>query len=175
MSALVGLVRTVWVQRTGDGEPVDRPRLPPWCDQHFGPKSGRDGEEARKRGGCGGYRIGIMTVRVARVYDKRKPDEGRRVLVDRLWPRGIRRDDERIDEWLPDVAPSTDLRRWYGHEVDKFDEFARRYASELNDDAHREAFDTLRDTTKKQTITLVTATKDVEHSQARVLTQLLDG
>jgi len=116
-----------------------------------------------------------MAVRVARVYDERQPDDGRRVLVDRLWPRGIRRDDERIDEWLPDVAPSTELRRWYGHDVDKSDEFAQRYASELSDDAHRATFDALRDATMKQAVTLVTATTDVEHSQATLLAELLDG
>jgi uncharacterized protein YeaO (DUF488 family) len=116
-----------------------------------------------------------MTVRVARVYDERKRGEGTRVLVDRLWPRGMRRDDERIDEWLPDVAPSTGLRRWYGHEVDKFDEFARRYEAELGDDAHREAVDGLRTSVKKRSVTLVTATKDVEHSQAAVLARQLDG
>jgi uncharacterized protein YeaO (DUF488 family) len=114
-----------------------------------------------------------MTVRVARVYDARQPDDGRRLLVDRLWPRGVRRDDERIDEWLPDVAPSTELRRWYGHEVDKFDEFARRYATELGDDEHRTALDGLRESVEKQSITLVTATKDLEHSQAAVLAELL--
>jgi uncharacterized protein YeaO (DUF488 family) len=116
-----------------------------------------------------------MTVRVARVYDQRSPDDGHRVLVDRLWPRGMRRDDERIDEWLPDVAPSTELRRWYGHEVDKFDEFARRYATELGDDAHRDAVDGLRTSMKKGPLTLVTATKDVEHSQASVLARMLTG
>jgi uncharacterized protein YeaO (DUF488 family) len=116
-----------------------------------------------------------MAVRVARVYEQRTPDDGRRVLVDRLWPRGVRRDDERVDEWLPDVAPSTELRRWYGHEVDKFDEFARRYTTELGDAAHGEAVDGLRESMKNRTLTLVTATRDVEHSQATVLARHLGG
>jgi uncharacterized protein YeaO (DUF488 family) len=114
-----------------------------------------------------------MAVRVGRVYD-RTPAHGTRVLVDRLWPRGVRRDDERIDEWLAEVAPSTELRRWYGHEVDRFAEFAERYAAELDDEAHREALAALRALTKARTVTLVTATKDVDHSQAAVLARVLD-
>lgn len=116
-----------------------------------------------------------MTVRFGRVYNQRQQADGTRVLVDRLWPRGVRRDDERIDEWLPDVAPSTELRRWYGHEVEKFDEFARRYKAEIGDAEHDQAFAALRALTRKQTVTLVTATKDVEHSQAAVLAGLLDA
>jgi uncharacterized protein YeaO (DUF488 family) len=91
-----------------------------------------------------------MAVRVGRVYD-RTPAHGTRVLVDRLWPRGVRRDDERIDEWL-----------------------AEGYAAELDDEAHREALAALRALTKARTVTLVTATKDVDHSQAAVLARVLD-
>lgn len=116
-----------------------------------------------------------MTVRFGRVYDERQQADGTRVLVDRLWPRGVRRDDERIDEWLPDVAPSTELRRWYGHEVDKFDEFVRRYRAELGDAEHDQAVADLRALSRKRTVTLVTATKDLEHSQAAVLARLLAG
>lgn len=116
-----------------------------------------------------------MTVRVGRVYDERRYTDGTRVLVDRLWPRGVRRDDERIDEWLPDVAPSTELRRWYGHDGDKFHEFARRYRAELGDPEHDRAVTHLRVLSRKQTVMLVTATKDVAHSQASVLAESLNS
>lgn len=116
-----------------------------------------------------------MTVRFGRVYDERHQADGTRVLVDRLWPRGVRRDDDRIDEWQPDVAPSTELRRWYGHDVDKFGEFVRRYKAELGDAEHDRAVADLKALSRKHTVTLVTATKDVEHSQAAVLAELLDG
>ena len=70
-------------------------------------------------------------VRTARVYEDTRPDDGARVLVDRLWPRGLRKDDPRIGTWFPDAAPSTELRRWYGHDVAKFAEFVKRYRAEL--------------------------------------------
>src|SRR6185369_12429350 len=71
---------------------------------------------------------GGHSVRVARVYSQPEPGDGRRVLVDRLWPRGFRKDDPRIDTWLPKVAPSTELRHWYAHKPERFNEFAARYA-----------------------------------------------
>ena len=67
------------------------------------------------------------TINLQRAYEPPNPDGGRRFLVDRLWPRGVRKADAAIDEWLKDAAPTTELRRWYGHEVSRFDEFARRY------------------------------------------------
>jgi uncharacterized protein YeaO (DUF488 family) len=70
-------------------------------------------------------------IRVARVYDDPSPDEGKRILVDRVWPRGFRKDDPRVGIWLKDVAPSTDLRRWYNHQPERYDEFAARYRKEL--------------------------------------------
>jgi uncharacterized protein YeaO (DUF488 family) len=72
------------------------------------------------------------TYRLRRVYEAPADDDGYRVLVDRLWPRGLSRSRARLDEWAKDVAPSADLRRWYGHDPDKFDEFARRYRGELD-------------------------------------------
>jgi DNA-3-methyladenine glycosylase len=72
-----------------------------------------------------------VTVRVKRIYDDPAPDDGHRVLVDRLWPRGITKDRARVDHWLKDVAPSTGLRRWFHSPEGEFDEFARRYAGEL--------------------------------------------
>ncbi len=105
---------------------------------------------------------------VHRVYDA---DQGRgyRVLVDRLWPRGVSKEKAAIDEWAKDVAPSDGLRRWYGHEPDKFAEFARRYRAELTVSPGKEAVARLRTVSKKQSVVLVTATRDVEHSGAAVL------
>ncbi|WP_344059028.1 DUF488 domain-containing protein [Terrabacter lapilli] len=112
-------------------------------------------------------------VRVGRVYDAPSPDDGRRVLVDRLWPRGVRKDDPRIDQWLRDVAPSTELRRWYGHEPSRFGEFAGRYAAELDGPAQAEAFRALRELAAAGAVTLLTATREPAISHAAVLARLL--
>ncbi|MEW5354558.1 DUF488 domain-containing protein [Streptomyces sp. 16-176A] len=108
-----------------------------------------------------------------RVYEDTSPEDGKRVLVDRVWPRGMRKEDAHLDEWLRDVAPSTDLRHWYGHEPSRFDEFRRRYLAELRDAGHREAVGHLRDLAEHDRLTLLTATKDVDHSQAAVLAEWL--
>lgn len=111
-------------------------------------------------------------MKVGRVYDPPE-GEGSRVLVDRLWPRGIRKDDPRIGHWLPKVAPSNELRKWYGHDPDKFDEFRKRYERELSDGEPAQAFAELKELVRTGDVTLVTATKDVEISQAAVLADLL--
>ena len=109
-------------------------------------------------------------IRVARVYDDPSPDDGRRILVDRLWPRGFRKDDPRVGTWLKDVAPSKELREWYNHQPERFDEFAARYRAELQGS---EALDELRKLTKRGDVTLVTATREVQGSHAAVLATLL--
>ena len=109
-------------------------------------------------------------VRVARVYDDVSPDDGQRVLVDRVWPRGVRKDDPRVGIWRKDVAPSTDLREWYHHRSERFDEFASRYKAELRDSP---ALNDLRELAKHGTTTLVTATRELDISQAAVLAGLL--
>jgi uncharacterized protein YeaO (DUF488 family) len=109
-------------------------------------------------------------IRVARVYDDLSPDDGRRVLVDRLWPRGFRKNDPRVGIWLKEVAPSKELRAWYNHEPERFDEFTARYEKELQGG---EAFDELRMLAKQGVVTLVTATRDVQRSQAAVLATLI--
>lgn len=108
-----------------------------------------------------------------RVYEDSSPKDGKRVLVDRLWPRGVRKDQAHLDEWLREVAPSTELRRWYGHEPSRFGEFRRRYLEELRDTGHREAAGHLRELAAHDKITLLTATRDVDHSQAAVLAEWL--
>ncbi|WP_171163678.1 DUF488 domain-containing protein [Streptomyces sp. I05A-00742] len=118
-----------------------------------------------------------MTAQITyrRVYEQTSPREGRRVLVDRVWPRGVRKEDAHLDAWLRDVAPSGELRRWYGHEPSRFPEFRRRYLAELRDDAHRDAAGELRDLAAHDGLTLLTATKDVDRSQAAVLAEWLTG
>jgi len=114
-------------------------------------------------------------VRVRRVYDPPDPADGQRVLVDRLWPRGLSKSAAALDEWVKAVAPSDELRRWYGHEVDKFAEFRDRYGAELRAPERAGALAHLRDLTDSGPLTLLTATRDVEHSQAAVLAALLRG
>jgi uncharacterized protein YeaO (DUF488 family) len=109
---------------------------------------------------------------MARVYDDASPDDGQRVLVDRLWPRGIRKDDPRVGIWCKDVAPSKELREWYHHRPERFDEFALRYRMELSDNT---AFDELHKLTEHGVVTLVTATRELDGSHAAVLATLLKG
>ena len=115
----------------------------------------------------------VGTVRVRRVYDPPGPGDGHRVLVDRLWPRGLAKSAAALDEWLRAVAPSDELRRWYGHEVGKFAEFRDRYLAELGTPERAEALAHLRELADPGPLTMLTATKDVAHSQAAVLAERL--
>ena len=108
-------------------------------------------------------------IRVRRVYDEPEPADGARVLVDKLWPRGVSKQAAQLEEWAKDVAPSDELRRWYGHDPAKFDEFRRRYLAELDQPEPRAAVARLRALAAGGPVTLLTATKDVQHSQAAVL------
>ena len=112
-------------------------------------------------------------IRVRRVYEAPSPDDGARVLVDRIWPRGLRKDAAHLDEWAKDAAPSTELRKWYGHDPAKFDEFRRRYLDELSGSAQRKELGKLRALAAAGPVTLLTATRAVEISQAAVLAQVL--
>jgi uncharacterized protein YeaO (DUF488 family) len=112
-------------------------------------------------------------VQVRRVYDPPEPKDGQRVLVDRLWPRGLSRERARLDEWCKEIAPSSELRRWYGHEPDRYAEFARRYRAELGDPERAAAFAHLRELAGRERLTLLTATKPSDISQAAVLADLL--
>ncbi|MFD3485339.1 DUF488 domain-containing protein [Streptomyces sp. NPDC058665] len=110
-------------------------------------------------------------VRVRRVYEPPAPDDGTRVLVDRLWPRGLAKTEASFDDWLKDAAPSAELRKWYGHDPGKFEEFADRYRAELAaaGSASGEALERLRELAADDTLTLLTATKDLDHSHPLVL------
>lgn len=106
---------------------------------------------------------------VRRIYDSLGHDGSYRVLVDRLWPRGVKKEAAALDEWDKDVAPSDELRRWYGHDPDKFREFATRYRAELRHSPGSGAVRELLDVASRRNVVLLTATKDVEHSGAKVL------
>jgi uncharacterized protein YeaO (DUF488 family) len=114
-------------------------------------------------------------VRVRRVYDEPTGQDGTRVLVDRVWPRGLSKDKAHIDEWLKQVAPSTELRKWYAHDPERFAEFTRRYRAELEEPERAQALARLRGLARERTVTLVTATKAIEISQAAVLADLIRG
>lgn len=111
-------------------------------------------------------------IRVERVYQDIDPDDGQRILVDRIWPRGFRKTDPRVGIWLKDVAPSKELREWYQHQPERFDEFAARYEAELSDNA---ALQELHKLTERGIVTLVTATRQVAGSHAAVLAKLLNA
>ena len=113
--------------------------------------------------------------RVARVYDDRTAGEGLRVLVDRLWPRGIRKEDPRIDEWWKELAPSSQLRIWFGHRVDRFAEFTARYEQELDAPELAELLDRARAVDASEGLTLLTATKDMDVTHAVVLAGVIDA
>jgi uncharacterized protein YeaO (DUF488 family) len=116
----------------------------------------------------------VAQVRVRRVYDEPSDADGARVLVDRIWPRGLRKDALRLDDWAKDAAPSTELRTWYGHDPAKFSDFRRRYLGELAGAPQRAALGKLRTLAASgRPLTLLTATKDLDHSQAAVLARLL--
>jgi uncharacterized protein YeaO (DUF488 family) len=108
-------------------------------------------------------------VEIRRIYDHADDDGGYRMLVDRLWPRGVAKANAPMDEWAKDLAPSTELRRWYDHDPVKFPEFAQRYRDELEQPPASEAVGRLRARARRQRIVLVTATRDVVHSGAWVL------
>jgi uncharacterized protein YeaO (DUF488 family) len=112
-----------------------------------------------------------MDVRVKRIYEPAAASDGHRVLIDRLWPRGFTHEAARLDEWARDLGPSTELRRWFGHEPARFEEFRRRYTVEL---AGKEAkLAELRRRAAKKPLTLVYSAHDTEHNDAVVLAELL--
>ena len=112
-------------------------------------------------------------VQVRRVYDAPIRGDGSRVLVDRIWPRGLTKAKAELDEWCKEVAPSTELRKWYSHDPAKFEEFTRRYHAELKQAERSDAVAHLRTLAKVRTLTLLTATKEPEISEAEVLAEML--
>ena len=113
-----------------------------------------------------------MTIDLKRAYDPPAKSDGRRILVDRVWPRGIAKDDLQIDAWLKDLAPSTGLRKWFGHDPTKWDEFKKRYAREL--EQRPEALEGLVEKARAGHVTLVFGAKDTEHNNAVALREHLE-
>ncbi|HSU99590.1 MAG TPA: DUF488 domain-containing protein [Roseiarcus sp.] len=112
-------------------------------------------------------------IRVKRIYDPPDREDGARVLVDRLWPRGVSKERARLTLWLKEIAPSDGLRRWFGHDPARFAEFARRYRAELS--ANSEAVGRLEELVKTGRVTLLYGARDEEHNEARVLADCLEG
>ncbi|MCB0772147.1 MAG: DUF488 domain-containing protein [Flavobacteriales bacterium] len=112
-----------------------------------------------------------MDIRIKRVYEAPAKDDGYRILVDRLWPRGISKAGAHVDEWLKEIGPSNELRKWFGHEPPKYLEFKKRYEQELH--GQPELLKHIRDLAKKQRLTLVYSAKDEDHNQAVVLREVL--
>lgn len=115
-----------------------------------------------------------MTLNTKRVYDPPEKTDGRRILVDRLWPRGLARDKAQINEWLREIAPSHELRKWFGHKPERWKEFQQRYREELRKAERREQLRHLRALMRKGRVTLLFAAKDSEHNNVKVLTSILE-
>lgn len=114
----------------------------------------------------------LPAITIARVYDAQQSEAGYRVLVDRLWPRGIKKEDLHLDEWAKDLAPSTELRKWFGHDPQRWSEFKRRYQQELK--SNLSAVDELLEKASRRRITLLFAARDEEHCHAIVLQDFLE-
>lgn len=110
-------------------------------------------------------------IQLKRAYEPPAPDDGARILIDRLWPRGVKKEDAAIDEWIKEIAPSTELRKWFGHDPERWREFRRRYQSELRQ--HPDGIERLRALARRGPITLVYAAHDEAHNDAVVLKELL--
>jgi uncharacterized protein YeaO (DUF488 family) len=110
-------------------------------------------------------------IRLKRAYEPASPGDGRRILIDRLWPRGLRKADAAIDRWLKDIAPSAELRRWFGHDPNRWEEFRRRYRSELS--ARPDLLNELRAMARNGPLTLVYSARDEHHNDAVVLREML--
>lgn len=110
-------------------------------------------------------------LRLTRAYEAATPDDGLRILIDRLWPRGVSKADAALDDWIKEIAPSNELREWFGHDPKRWPEFERRYRAELQQ--HKQELDRIRALAKKQTVTLVYSAHDEEHNDAIVLREVL--
>jgi uncharacterized protein YeaO (DUF488 family) len=135
-------------------------------------KTGASKKRAAKTGAARTKsRKASASIRIKRAYDPPAADDGLRILVDRLWPRGLAKSKLKLDAWPKHLSPSNDLRKWYQHDPEKFAEFRKRYLAELK--AEGEGLDALRASLKGQTVTLLTATKELDLSHATVLRDLL--
>lgn len=110
-------------------------------------------------------------IKIKRVYDPAEPGDGKRILIDRLWPRGLKKEDLKMDEWLKEIAPSDQLRKWFSHDPKKYEEFKKRYAKELEDKSG--ILTRIKTEAKKGTVTILFSAKDTEHNNATALRELL--
>jgi len=117
-----------------------------------------------------------MPVRIKRIYEEKSPEDGKRILVDRVWPRGVSKAAAQLDAWIKDAGPSHELRKWYAHDTEKFTAFSEKYKKELESGMQKEALDELKSWTKSHhNVTLLFAAKEEKYNQAAVLKELLDG
>jgi uncharacterized protein YeaO (DUF488 family) len=114
-----------------------------------------------------------IDLRYKRIYDEPHPDDGYRILIDHVWPRGVSRQRAKLDEWARDLAPSDDLRRWFGHDPARFEEFRSNYRAELSQKHDR--IEELRTRARTTRVTILYAARDREHNNAAVLAELLRG
>ena len=116
-------------------------------------------------------KIPASHIRMKRAYEPPALDDGARVLIDRLWPRGVKKETLALDEWMKEISPSTELRKWFGHDPALWPEFRKRYAAELR--THAELVESLRAMARKGVVTLVYSAHDEEHNDAVVLQEFL--
>ena len=126
-----------------------------------------DGEERAMK------KVPAKNLKIKRAYDRPAAADGTRILVDRLWPRGVKKEEAAIDLWAKDLAPSTDLRKWFGHDPKRWTEFKRRYIAELHQ--HAELLDDLRALADRGRVTLIYAARDQEHNEAVIIRDMLAG
>ncbi len=112
-------------------------------------------------------------LKIKRAYEAKAPGDGKRIYVDRLWPRGVSKEKAAFDEWFKDLSPSDELRQWFGHEPDRFAEFRRRYIKELSTPDKQALLRLIAETAEKSAVTLVYSAKDTEHNNAVVLRELI--
>lgn len=113
----------------------------------------------------------MCRIKIKRIYEDASTSDGYRILVDRIWPRGVSKEEAKLDDWMKEIGPSNELRKWFGHVPGKFDEFAKRYIKEL--EKKKEDLNGIRKLAKSGTVTLLYGAKDTEHNQAIVLQKLL--
>lgn len=110
---------------------------------------------------------------IKRAYEPKEPSDGKRILIDRLWPRGVSKSEAGIDEWPKDLGPSTSLRKWFGHDPEKWEEFKKRYLQELSAPDKVKLLDNIARTAEHANVTLIYSAKDTEHSNVKVLAELI--
>ncbi len=113
-----------------------------------------------------------MDIQIKRIYEKAANRDGTRILVDRVWPRGVSKEDAKLDEWMKDIAPSKELRKWFDHKEERFDGFSKKYKKELKD--HSDLVEQLLEKAKEKRLTLLYGAKDEKHNQAVVLKEYLE-